>query len=440
MDLVDQEENYQSQLSLEVQQTRTRNGYQDMIKAAVAPINRLPPETLERIMEFAGGVETIKPLRHWTLTRSTLVASALVCRRWRRPAQRALGLQIAFGFGSEGCHHVDVRRWLSSVQSRDDDAQRFQSRYIGFVAVDGQLVVDVLRRCLSLTKLSLRKFGQDDARDTLLGDWSVFRLPCFANLRWLCIDDDMFEKDPIDVSPLRLPLDTLELTCTEYKPLHTAQFFLALFTGASGTLKHIDLVQDGEQANVDVWSQLEILSDCVQTISLEFGFEFGGKFALPACLNQVRLIKLSGHIWGLEEAGRALCSIADGEYPKLKDLAVKEPKIALKLVLGCSALSALEMLEITTYGDGDTTEIVELKKLAEERGFELVVVVQTQFSAHEVTQGNGNKNGGFPFASPLCFTLEVAVVVDSDPFCGQTHSSFHDLWTCVNDDLNCETN
>ncbi|KAM0746847.1 hypothetical protein T439DRAFT_337075 [Meredithblackwellia eburnea MCA 4105] len=157
---------------------------------ARAPINRLPSETFDQI--FCTLDESIEYDAELS-KHDVLSAVSLVCRQWKKPAQRALGIQLVFN--SKCMPH----RWLALKPEK-----LVQPLSLALFGMQRELTLSVLQCCRALTKLTLVGVAR-------LGEWSIFRIPELSNLRSLDIDEHCFLDDPADTSSLEIELEHLRL-------------------------------------------------------------------------------------------------------------------------------------------------------------------------------------------------------------------------------------
>ncbi|GAA5909878.1 hypothetical protein JCM6882_002040 [Rhodosporidiobolus microsporus] len=212
----------------------------------MAAVERFDPPLLERILTFAGGIDS--PIL-WSSSSpspsstapdySTLRSAALVSAAWRNPAQAVLAkhVRVCTPSAMAAIRGRDARRMLEQHRDRTEvlevenqwgmDAYWALDRFGGKRLQAFRLVYDPLRG------------GEDGQaeRDEEWLQWDILRHPSLVAVTNLCLLADF--SDPSDLNPLSLPVT--DLTLGKLPLAHSSALHKALFTGCKSTLRNISL-------------------------------------------------------------------------------------------------------------------------------------------------------------------------------------------------------
>ncbi|KAL8276193.1 hypothetical protein RQP46_011405 [Phenoliferia psychrophenolica] len=359
----------------------------------MATIDSLANEILAKIMDMLKGPSapgweeaTARLWRPSPGHYDALRAAALVCSRWRDPAQRALFDDVHLPW-----HGTPLR----IQRLRDSPARaRFRTRSMS-----------AQQSCAGLEKLVIREtlddqYGveQQDRWDST--GWEVFAHPCFAGLTHLSIEypGDFIDPGVIPLPPLQFRLSYLALSLCPGEYNYNIQgvwhaLVAALFNASQDTMDTLHLRfgdADGETPVLPVFS---VVAPNLLSINLESRNHdvFAGNTSIfAACTSLQRLALHDYH----EKPKRPTCplhlkAILDAlpSVPTLKNLSLDaklsetlEPLVPL---LDHPALSLLDRLNIKVVG-GDLEEeeeeqelsesaVLSVQQVCESRGIELTV-------------------------------------------------------------------
>ncbi|KAL8290186.1 hypothetical protein RQP46_003125 [Phenoliferia psychrophenolica] len=230
----------------------------------MATINSLANETLCMIM---GMIKVpSRPLRD--IARSylpdsyydSLRAAALVCSRWRDPAQRAL-------FDSIILDTTIISRNKKLLTSPARSRYRTRSMEIKGRATGGWL--DVAKGSQGLEELILRVDGY-----TSTLRWELLAHPCLAGLKYLGIScPDVFEVQAGSVPIFTMRLKTLALCLVERGGAANASpaFIAALFAASSESLQTLYLKIPSPRAEYLLHSGFHHIAENLKTLTVESG-------------------------------------------------------------------------------------------------------------------------------------------------------------------------
>ncbi|KAM0746771.1 hypothetical protein T439DRAFT_329466 [Meredithblackwellia eburnea MCA 4105] len=330
--------------------------------------DRLPTEVWERIIKFSG-----KTTNYGKIDKRTLRAASLVCRGWTKTAQKELGLWLCFFPGGS-----DLARWMKLPHN-----QIVQPFYIALLGIHPTIAIRILHHCTRVSELYLSYSGHFDANEEPV-DWSLLRSPALSNLRSLQIGLDRGAEFAEGVSsPLDLQLESLRVSTS----LHlqgpqllssSPNFCRALLTGASQSLRHLHVewgeCQPGSEVMGDLWSQLHLLSNCLEKLTVWFtkgGLSREILKALPSLL-KLSSIELRCNV-GSVEIQEVLKVIPAGQ---LKHLCTIHHKDLANLIQDTPSLSTLSQLRVALHASSvDPQDMIEsleeLKQVSGSRGIDV---------------------------------------------------------------------
>ncbi|GAA5828419.1 hypothetical protein JCM11251_006236 [Rhodosporidiobolus azoricus] len=206
----------------------------------MALVERFDPPLLERILTFAGNLDS--PIS-WTPSSSpdylTLRSASLVAASWRNPAQAVLAkhVRICTASAMTAIRTREAKRMLEQHKDRTEvlevenqwgiDAYWALDRFGGKKLKGFKLLYDPLKG---------KEDGQAE-RDEVHLEWDILRHPSLVGITNLCLLADFSE--PSDTTPLTLPIS--DLTLGKLPLTHSPLLHKAIFTGCKSTLRNISL-------------------------------------------------------------------------------------------------------------------------------------------------------------------------------------------------------
>ncbi|KAL8290204.1 hypothetical protein RQP46_003143 [Phenoliferia psychrophenolica] len=228
----------------------------------MATINNLPNETLYHIMEM------LEPpsLPVWDMASEyelppgsydSLRAAALVCSRWRDPAQRALFDSIRLDTGN-------VTRRQKFLRSPARARYRTRSLEVLGRALSTDWWLDVARATRGLEELSIRT--------SIVSQWDLLSDTCFAGLKHLHLVRPEDFKDSTRLNPvLSMRLESLALWL--YETVGSAKtspaFVAALFTASSTSLQTLHLKIFNRESESSIAPSFHLIASNLRSLILE---------------------------------------------------------------------------------------------------------------------------------------------------------------------------
>ncbi|KAL8289983.1 hypothetical protein RQP46_002922 [Phenoliferia psychrophenolica] len=320
-------------------------------------IDSLANETLYDIMEM------LKPtdLPLWDSgeelpsgSYDSLRAAALVCSRWRDPAQRALFNNILIGSNDSLRHH-------NFIASPARPRYRARSLEVMGRSLTKSGWLDVARATQGLEKLSIQPSSDCDSE--------VFSDPCFAGLKTLRLSCPETFQGPVDAAAiLAMRLESLSLWLYEANdvPPTSPAFIASLFAASSASLLTLHLKIYDNQSETSIIPSFHLVAASLRTLILESAYDVleGHLDLLSACTSLEHLaLQWDDNAYDTELNIRNIHSTGSLHIKAILKALPRTPTLRHLSLDMCDPLDLVPIVPVLEYATFNLLEILEFPRM-----------------------------------------------------------------------------